>query len=741
MYHKQAIESSPLQAYSSALLFSPQQSSTRTLFQHEEPTEITVKPPMGDDWSACLQTLEGHSDFVWFVTFSRDSTRLASASGDGTAKIWDANSGACLQTLDVDTDFSWPAFSLDMTRMVSSSDQDVKIWDTSNGACLQTLTGHDKKVVSVAFSHDSNWVASAVWGNTIKIWDVNSGTCLQTLTSHMHVNPKSTIAFSHDSTRLVVSGDNDFMICDTSNGACLQTLTGHDKNVVSVAFSHDSKWVALAAWGNTIKIWDVNSGTCLQTLDGYSGEITSVIFSHDSNCLASASDEGTVKIWDRDSGACLYTLEGHSSQVSSIAFSYDSNWLASASDDNTIKIWDLGSGASSKTPKDHSHKVRSITFSHDFTQMASASSDKTVKIWDTNSGLCVRTFGGHSSEVDLVVFSRNSARLASTSSDGIIKIWDVGSSTCIQTIRGSNSWIRPVVFSSDSTRLASASLLDGIVQIWDTTSGDCLQELLLDDSHNTLAGDFSHDLNKLASTFSTYTFPSSTPSNSLAAWSLTRQREFNYFIKIWDMGNGSCLQTMDSQNKSAHSIAFSHDSSRLAAAYSESIVKIFDANSGVCLQTLKVDRRITTLSFDSTGSYLHTDVGTIAIDSSETSSLVDLAEPKHCQWLGVGISSNRMWITNGGENILRIPPEYRANCSSVGGNMVGIGTGSGKVWICSVNLPSASICREANGREQLVRFFGSVLPVFPIPQRDSGPHLPYRYTVARTVTRKWQHSD
>jgi WD40 repeat protein len=694
MYHKQAIERSPLQAYASALLFSPQQSLTRTLFQHEEPTGITVKPPISNDWSACLQTLEGHSNVVYFITFSRDSTRLASASRDGTAKIWDANSGACIQTLYVHSGPEWAvAFSLDMTRMASPSDQDVKIWDTSNGACLQTLTGHDDDVVSVTFSHDSKWMASASLGYMIKIWDVNSGTCLQTLISHIYADSESKIAFSHDSARLVSSSDSGVMIWDTSNGICLRTLTGHDDDVVSVTFSHDSKWVASASWRGTVKIWDVNSGTCLQTLDGYSGKIISVVFSHDSNCLASASDDGTVKIWDGDSGACLYTLEGHSSQVSSIAFSYDSNWLASASHDKTIKVWDLGSGASSKTLKDRSHKVESITFSHDFTQIASASGDKTVKIWDTSNGLCVRTFGGHSSEVDLVVFSSNSARLASVSIDGIIKIWDVGSSTCMQTITGSISWVHRVVFSSDSTRLASASVHYGKVQIWNISSGDCLQTLLLDDSRNIQAGAFSNDLNKLASISSTDTWPHQTSSSSFTSGSLSPQRESNFSIEVWDMVNGTCLQAIDGQNKPARSITFSHDSSRLAAAFSGNIVEIFDANSGVCLQTLSVDRRITSLSFDSTGSYLHTDVGTIDIDSSETSSLVDLAEPKQCQWLGVGVGSNGMWITKGDQNILRIPPEYRANCSSVGGNMVAIGTGSGKVWICSVDLPGTPICR------------------------------------------------
>ncbi|OCK98220.1 HET-domain-containing protein [Cenococcum geophilum 1.58] len=101
MYHKRAIESSPLQAYASAPLFSPTRSLVRRLFQHEEPEWIIIKPAMGDGWSACLQTLEGHSDYVSSVAFSHDSTRLASASNDRTVKIWDASSGACLQTLEI----------------------------------------------------------------------------------------------------------------------------------------------------------------------------------------------------------------------------------------------------------------------------------------------------------------------------------------------------------------------------------------------------------------------------------------------------------------------------------------------------------------------------------------------------------------------------------------------------------------------------------------------------------------
>jgi WD40 repeat protein len=150
MYHKGAIKGYPLQTYASALLFSPTGSLIRQLFQHEEPKGVRVRPTMSDDWSACLQTLEGHSGFVYSVAFSHDSTRLASASGDSTVKIWDASSGACPQMLEGHSGWVYSvAFSHDSTRLASASyDNTVKIWDASSGACLQTLEGHSGRVSS-----------------------------------------------------------------------------------------------------------------------------------------------------------------------------------------------------------------------------------------------------------------------------------------------------------------------------------------------------------------------------------------------------------------------------------------------------------------------------------------------------------------------------------------------------------------------------------------------------------------
>ncbi|EOD52735.1 putative heterokaryon incompatibility protein [Neofusicoccum parvum UCRNP2] len=58
-------------------------------------------------------------------------------------------------------------------------------------------------------------------------------------------------------------------------------------------------------------------------------------------------------------------------------------------------------------------------------------------------------------------------------------------------------------------------------------------------------------------------------------------------VKIWDASSGACLQTLEGHSRSVQSVAFSHDSTRLASASDDNTVKIWDASSGACLQTLE----------------------------------------------------------------------------------------------------------------------------------------------------------
>ena len=68
------------------------------------------------------------------------------------------------------------AFSPDGRRLASASDDGtVRLWDPATGAELAALTGHTGQVTAVAFSPDGRRLASAGWDGTVRLWDPATG--------------------------------------------------------------------------------------------------------------------------------------------------------------------------------------------------------------------------------------------------------------------------------------------------------------------------------------------------------------------------------------------------------------------------------------------------------------------------------------------------------------------------------------------------------------------------------------
>ena len=192
--------------------------------------------------------------------------------------------------------------SSDLTLLTSGDvDKNIKIWDTENGSSKGELVGHNNDVTSLKWSNDGSYFGSGSVDKTIKLWDLKSLREICTVPT-LGYGPINDISLFNTGEMLIIAAahvDGKITIWDAQRKSLFTEIKENtqQKEVRTLAFSPDGKFLVSGGFDNKIKIYDIMNNFNLAGELEHNDKVVSVKWHPDLPIIVSTSADKTARLW------------------------------------------------------------------------------------------------------------------------------------------------------------------------------------------------------------------------------------------------------------------------------------------------------------------------------------------------------------------------------------------------------------------------------------------------------------
>eukprot|EP00917_Polyrhabdina_sp_WS-2016_P028951 GHVP01061732.1.p1 GENE.GHVP01061732.1~~GHVP01061732.1.p1 ORF type:complete len:339 (+),score=56.93 GHVP01061732.1:3-1019(+) len=279
--------------------------------------------------------------------------------------------------------FDW---SKDSTRVVSASeDNKMIVWNPLTGEKLCAVSLKCGWVMDCSFSPSGNIVASSGLDNICAVFNTSIGPTVNQPSREIdgHDGCVSGCSFMSEEEILTCSGDHTSALWDITNGKKKNEFIGHVADVMDLSISESKNVFLTAASDRTVKLWDTRTSGCNATFTGHESDVNVVKFMSNGTVFASGSEDGTIRIGDiRTSGPLgILSIPDMESSVMGLTFSHSGRIIYACYEDTSFFVWDCIKEKRVAVIDAHENRISGIAVNNEGTALCTSSWDSKLKVW------------------------------------------------------------------------------------------------------------------------------------------------------------------------------------------------------------------------------------------------------------------------------------------------------------------------------------------------------------------------